>query len=468
MQGFTRGPRCVLTGATVAALCLAVSGVARADTQVYQGLLRSTGLIEVPDRQGSVTYGTCWVVDRRNGLALTSQHVVGDAAEAVVYFPVSRDGAAVTELAHYHRQVPAIRARVIHREPRRDLALLGLDTLPDDVKAIPLSARGARPGDTVHSIGSSGVQKGQLWRYTAGQVRSVYHARIRRANGVVDARLVETQSAINPGDSGAPLVNDRGELVGVVRSMDEQSSLVSFNVDVSEVRALLGVALWNQVQPLLGALLGLQPQPVPGAAGTDRKFPPVQGPWKATLINLDGEQQSGECRFEADGTFTLSAHGESGPQTRLGRYSYANGVLLMARDSAEVRETLHWVQDRRFTLFANEMLIFDRQPGAGVAADSPLSKALAIERPPPPTEKASGARPPVGNQLLESGPGALSTGDPTPPADAPGTSRVPVIALFGAICVFVSLVIWAGSHRKAASRTTPSDDLVPAGRQPRA
>jgi S1-C subfamily serine protease len=468
MQRFTRAPRRVLPVVTAAAFCLAFAGVGRADTQVYQSLLRSTGLIEVPDRQGSVTYGTCWVVDRQRGLALTTQHVIGDAAEAVVYFPVRRDSGAITELAHYHRHVAAVRGRVIHREVRRDLALLRLDVLPDDVAAIPLSAHGAKPGDTVHSIGNSGVQKGRLWRYTAGQVRSAYRARIRRANGVVDARLVETQSAINPGDSGAPLVNDRGELVGVVRSMDEQSSLVSFNVDVSEVKALLGVAFWNQVQPLLGALIGLQPQPDLAAAGTDRTFPPVQGSWKVTLINLDGEQQSGEGRFEADGTFTLSAHGEAGPQTRLGRYSYANGVLLMAGDRAEVRETLHWVQDRRFTLFADELLIFDRQPDAGVAAESPLPKAPAIECPHPPIEKTSVPSPAVGSQLLDDGPGAPFPDGPMPPADALGTSRIPVIVLFGAICVFVSLVIWAGSHRKSASRTTPSDDLVPVGPQPRA
>ncbi|HJZ92995.1 MAG TPA: serine protease [Gemmataceae bacterium] len=464
MQRFTWVPRRVLPGTTVAALCLAFAGVGRADTRVYQGLLRSTGLVEVPDRQGSVTYGTCWVVDRRRGLAVTTQHVIGDSTDAVVYFPVRRDAAAVTELAYYHQRVAAVRARVIHCEVRKDLALLGLEALPDDVEAIPLSEQSARPGNTVHSIGNSGVEKGRLWRYTAGQVRSVYRARLRRPNVTVDARFVETQSAINPGDSGAPLVNDRGELVGVVRSMDEQSNLVSLNVDVSEVKALLSVAFWNQVQPLAGALIGLRPQPAPGAAA-EQKYPPVQGPWKVTLINLDGEQQSGECRFEVDGTFTLSAHDESGPQTRQGRYSYANGVLLMARDRAETRETLHWVQDRRFTLFADEMLIFDRQPA--VAAESPRPKAPAIECPPPPTEKTGGLSPPASNQLLEYRPGTTFPGGSIRPADAPSTSMIAGIALLGATCVIVPLTISAWSRRKSASRTTRSGELVPVGRQPR-
>jgi len=40
-------------------------------------MLRSTGLVEVPHPKGWVTYGTCWLVDRQRGLALTSQHFEG-------------------------------------------------------------------------------------------------------------------------------------------------------------------------------------------------------------------------------------------------------------------------------------------------------------------------------------------------------------------------------------------------------
>jgi Trypsin-like peptidase domain len=467
MQSFTRGPRRVLPGLTIVAVCLAFAGVGRADSEVYQSLLRSTGLVEVPDRQGSVTYGTCWVVDRQRGLVLTAQHVIGDTADAVVYFPVYRDGDAVTELAHYHRRVAAIRARVIHREARKDLALLELDDVPVDVKAIALSAQSARPGETVHSIGNSGVHQGRLWRYTAGQVRSVYRARIRRASGEVDARFVETQSAINPGDSGGPLVNDRGELVGVVRSMDEHSSLVSLSVDVGEVKALLGRALWNQLQPLLGAVIGFQPQPVQGEANV-RTYPPVKGQWKVTLINLDGEQQSGECRFDADGTFTLSAHGESGSQTRQGRYSYANGVLLMARNRSEVRETLHWVKDRRFTLFADEMLIFDRRPNDSAAAEASLPNGQAIEHSPPPGDISNGPASPMGNQLVENGLMWQFPASPGTPAESPGTNWVPLITvLLGAMGVFVLLVVWAWSHARCTSPRISSDDWLPRGLQTR-
>src|SRR5436190_302487 len=82
---------------------------------------------------------------------------------------------------------------LLHRDGLRDLALLRLDALPDDVAALPLAAHGAGPGDAVHSVGNSGVTTGTLWRYTAGRVRSVYQGQILQENGLLKARIVETQ-----------------------------------------------------------------------------------------------------------------------------------------------------------------------------------------------------------------------------------------------------------------------------------
>jgi S1-C subfamily serine protease len=442
VRQFMRRPKRVLLGMALTLLCLASAGSARADSKIYQDLLRSTGVVEVPDPDGSVTYGTCWVVDRRLGLALTARHVVGDAAEAVVYFPAYQDGAAVTELDHYHRQVAAVRGRVAHRDVRRDLALLRLDPVPDHVQAIPLAAQSAGPGDAVHAVGNSGVRAGKLWRYTAGKVRSVYHARIRQGTDQVEARIVETQSPSNPGDRGAPLVNDRGDLVGVVISTETQTRLVSFNVDVSEVRAFLG--------EVVGAA---EAQPAADGPGADRPSPPVQGSWKVTLITLEGEQLPGECRFEADGTFALTAQAAAGPQTRRGRYSYANGVLLMAWDRFKVRETLHWVKDRRFTLLSDEMLIFDRQPDAGAAAESPLPNVSASEHSLQTTAKTGGPRPATGEQPLANGPGGPPPSSPARPAEERDTNWVLASVLIGAVGVFLLLAIKVLGDRHPAKST---------------
>ncbi len=455
MQPFMRRPKRLLLGVAHTLFCLAFAESVRADSKVYQNLLRSTGLVEVPHPEGRITYGTCWLVDDEHRLALTGQHLVKAAAEVVVYFPAYQDGTAIPELAHYHRHVAAVHGRVVHRDTHRDLAVLRLDSLPDQVKAMPLAGQSAGSGDTVHSVGNSGVLVGQLWRYTAGKVRSVYQAEIRTENGLLKTCVIETQSPINGGDSGGPLVNDRGELVGVVHSTQNQASLVSFNVDVSEVRAFLAEVRGPTKAP-----------PAAGAPGADRPSPPVQGSWKVTLITLQGEQLPGGCRFRADGTFTLTAQapltlpsppergeGRVRGQTRRGRYSYANGVLLLAWDRFQVRKPLHWVKDRRFTLLSDEMLIFDRQPDAGAAAESPLPEAPPSAHSPEATEETNRPRPPTGDQLLGNGLGRTFPGRPVHPAQKPRPDWALATLLIGAVGVLLFLGIKERRRRRPTNST---------------
>ena len=99
MQRFMRRPKRLLLGAALTLFCLAAAESVRADGKVYQDLLHSTGLVEVPHPEGRTTYGTCWLVDDEHGLALTGQHLVKAATEVVVYFPAYRDGAAIRRTA---------------------------------------------------------------------------------------------------------------------------------------------------------------------------------------------------------------------------------------------------------------------------------------------------------------------------------------------------------------------------------
>ena len=441
MQRLIRRTKRVLVRVALILLCLASAESLQADSKIYQDVLRSTGLVEVPRPEGRVTYGTCWLVDDKHRLALTSQHVVKNAAEVVVYFPSYRDDTAIPELAHYHRQVAAVHGRVVHRDSHRDLTALQLDSLPDHVKVIPLAARSAGPGDTVHAVGNSGVLMGKLWRYTAGKVRSVYEAEILTDNSLLKARIIETQSPFNGGDSGGPLVNDSGELVGVVIGTQKETRLVSFNVDVSEVRAFLEEAVGPKPQPAAGAPL-------------DRESPPVQGSWKVTLITLEGEQQSGEARFGADGTFTLTTQAVAGAQTRQGRYSYANGVLLMAWDHFEVREALHWVKDRRFTFLSDEMLIFDRPPDAGASTDSYFPKVSTSECSPRTTAKTNGPPAPIGDQALANGPWRPFPSGLVHRAEGPSTDWALATLLISA----VGLLLLLGIRLREDGHPTNSTD----------
>jgi S1-C subfamily serine protease len=192
--------------------------------------------------------GSGSLVDRTHRLVLTNYHVVGKDSENVyVAFPVYEKGKtiAVAERGYYQnllRNGGGIRGKVIAREMKCDLALIQLETVPEDARALLLARESPSPGQDVHSVGNPG-QSGALWVYTPGKVRQVYHHRWHSGTGKdsldLDARIVETQSPINRGDSGGPLVNNRGELVGVTQGHLLDAQQISLFIDVSEVRNFL-------------------------------------------------------------------------------------------------------------------------------------------------------------------------------------------------------------------------------------
>jgi tetratricopeptide (TPR) repeat protein len=199
--------------------------------EVYQRTLRATAWVRTPDGSGSG-----WVLDRGRRLLITNHHVAGGADEVLVHFPARRDGRVVAEKAEYLAKDPGVRGRVLDSDPGRDLAVVQLESLPEGVTELRLAAEGAGPGDVLHCLGNPGAS-GALWVYSRGTVRQVYRKQMRYATGqVVDARVIETQAPINPGDSGGPVVNGQGELVGVNAALRKDAALFAFCVDLSEVR----------------------------------------------------------------------------------------------------------------------------------------------------------------------------------------------------------------------------------------
>src|SRR5262249_14668861 len=146
-----------------------------------------------------------------------------DRDEALVYFPIiQKSGKVVAEREAYTSSAGKIRGKTVAKEPKQDLALIQLESVPHDAKAILLASDSPSPGQRLHSIGNPGAS-GALFVYTQGTVRQVYQKKFQAAdksgdNGfTVDAQIVETQSPVNAGDSGGPVVNDRGELVAVTQ-----------------------------------------------------------------------------------------------------------------------------------------------------------------------------------------------------------------------------------------------------------
>jgi S1-C subfamily serine protease len=164
-----------------------------------------TVINEQPPRQdeqgrivGTVSVGSGVVVDPR-GFVLTNEHVIRGASKITI---VLEDG----------KELPA--TLVSHDAPFTDIAVLRVagGRLP----ALPFGDSDAlRLGDPVVAIGSA------LFEYRGSVSVGIVSGLGRRwlREGVYMEDLIQTDAAINNGNSGGPLVNSRGEVVGVVTNV---------------------------------------------------------------------------------------------------------------------------------------------------------------------------------------------------------------------------------------------------------
>ncbi|HEY7169961.1 MAG TPA: trypsin-like peptidase domain-containing protein [Vicinamibacterales bacterium] len=164
----------------------------------------------VMGRQRSV--GSGFVVDAE-GYIMTNAHVVAGAQRVQIVLPADNaDGTLATALSGKTYVIPA---RIVGITSELDLALLKVDGMK--LAALPLATySNVRQGETVFAFGSPIGLRNSL---THGLVSAV----ARQVDPDSPQIFVQTDAPINPGNSGGPLVNIRGEVVGVNTFIMSQS-----------------------------------------------------------------------------------------------------------------------------------------------------------------------------------------------------------------------------------------------------
>jgi S1-C subfamily serine protease len=211
-------------------------------TDIYRNVVDSVAAVRVQLSE-TTSAGTAWLYG--DGTLVTNQHVVQDAETISLWF----------------RNSGWREATVVATDVYSDLAVLRPSDVPEDADPIPLVDREPPVGTRVLAIGNPFGFSGSV---TAGIVSGVDRT-LPAPNNFSIADAVQTDAAVNPGNSGGPLVTLDGDVVGVVNSGGGDN--VGFAISAAMVRRVvpslvetgdydhsyMGVGLTDVTPPLVRA-----------------------------------------------------------------------------------------------------------------------------------------------------------------------------------------------------------------------
>ena len=263
------------------------------DGEVDGGLLGGRGDEGGGDPQGGV--GAGFVVNERGEIA-TNAHVVTQG-----------EGKAIKKASQVYvkfaddNQVPA---KIIGFDPNADIALLRLED-PKGLTLRPIElgqSDDVRVGAPVVAIGSPFGEEQSL---SVGVVSATDRA-IDSLTGFQTLGAVQTDAAINQGNSGGPLINAQGEVIGInaqIRTRSGGGEGVGYAIPVDQVRRSL-----DQIRErgeVRYAYLGVSTTAVYPQLADRFKLGSETGAWVQEIVKggpadeADLEAGSGETRFQA-------------------------------------------------------------------------------------------------------------------------------------------------------------------------
>lgn len=170
--------------------------------------------------------GSGFIINDEEGYVITNFHVIeGDRDISVVIY--EKDGDDI-------RRVKLEKVRIVAFNPQQDLALLKIEDLtptdsgkPVTLKKVYLGdSRSVSPGDSTFAIGSP-----------LGLERTVSEGIVSNHRRAILGRIyVQTTAAISPGNSGGPLFNTKGEVIGVTTLGASFGENLGFAIPVDAVK----------------------------------------------------------------------------------------------------------------------------------------------------------------------------------------------------------------------------------------
>jgi S1-C subfamily serine protease len=252
--------------------------------------------------------------------ALGSGFVIDKAGHIVTNYHVIR-GASSIEVSFSNNE--RIKATVVGVDPSTDIAVLKVNVKSRALRSLPLgNSDDVRVGDQVIAIGNPfGLDRS----VTAGIVSAVQR-RIEAPNQLSIAHVIQTDAALNHGNSGGPLLNAEGQVVGVNAQIEtggqSQGNVgIGFAIPINTVRDVVAELIKNG--KVEHAFLGIEGKTLEPSIARLFHLPATSGVLVAVVRPGSGAAKAG---LKA-ATNQVTVEGESWP---------AGGDLIVKADGQPV------------------------------------------------------------------------------------------------------------------------------------
>jgi len=236
------------------------NAVVRAVERVGPSVVRIHPMLDDPRMSG---VGSGFAIGP-DGLILTNSHVIQGASRFIV---ITAEGRSLT-------------ARCVGDDPDTDLAVIKVDQ-PADIPAARIGdSKKLRRGQLVIAIGAP---LGFEATVTTGVVSAMGRS-LRGERGRLIEDLIQTDAALNPGNSGGPLVNSTGEVVGIATAIIAGYQGLCFAVAANTARFVIGELLEHGHVRRGSIGLVAQQAPIPPALA---KATGVQQPYAVYVTSVD-------------------------------------------------------------------------------------------------------------------------------------------------------------------------------------
>ena len=190
--------------------------------QVYNNAIRAVMWIVNP----GISEGSGVLINKQFKLAVTNAHVTDKQNIIDVYFPAPDENGELIRARNFYltnnnvlkRLGYYTKGHVVAKNEKTDLAIIKLDGLPETAREIDWNFTGptTNSGDLVYILGNPGGQ--DLWRWTLGEYLNDH------------GDFLHIQSDVFGGNSGGPVLNKQGILIGIVARSDRHMNALAIPV----------------------------------------------------------------------------------------------------------------------------------------------------------------------------------------------------------------------------------------------